>query len=86
MLAIIILTVFAVATLIIGFLDIRLPFVPKNDGISLKEKNIAKEPSKSLESFYRTIRVESWLNKIREQGGSSLESVEGLHKTVPEFI
>jgi len=65
MITIIILTVIAIVTLCIGFFDVRLPFI--NSHISLIDKNIKaeKEPSKTIESFYRTIRVESWLNNIQ---------------------
>ena len=70
MLTIIILTVIAIITLCIGFFDVRLPFI--NTRISQKQEKTEKQPSKSAEAFYRTIRVESWLNNIQHRSTSEI--------------
>jgi hypothetical protein len=65
MLTIIILTAIAIIMLCIGFFDVRLPFINSENSFIDKNKKLEKEPAKAIESFYRTLKVESWLNNIQ---------------------
>lgn len=70
MLTIIILACIAVLTLCVGFFEVRLPFINSKVGVS--EKKNKKEPAKSIEAFYRTIRAESWLYNIQNRSTSDV--------------
>lgn len=65
MLTIIILTGIAIIALGIGFFDLRLPVINKNNIVAGKKNS--KDPSKNIESFYRTIRAETWLYNIEQR-------------------
>jgi hypothetical protein len=81
MLAIIMLTSFAVIMLLIGFFEIRLPFVNRGNAILKKEKKLVKEPSKSIEVFYRTIRVENWLHKIQQLRNTDITVTDSIRES-----
>jgi hypothetical protein len=65
MLTIIILTGIAIIALGIGFFDLRFPLINKNNNVTGKKNS--REPSKNIESFYRTTRVETWLYNIEQR-------------------
>ena len=72
MLTIIILTGIAVIALFIGFFEVRIPFINKKAIATEKKNKIVKEPAKSIEAFYRTIRAESWLYNIENRKTSDV--------------
>ena len=72
MLTIIILTGIAIIALCIGFFEVRLPFINRKNLVSEKKDKHVKEPEKSIEAFYRTIRTESWLYNIEHRRASDV--------------
>ena len=82
MLTIIILAGIAVMALFIGFFEIQLPFINRKNNVDKKEKKMVKESSKSIESFYRTVRMESWLYNIKHRSTGDIASSEALSKTL----
>ena len=72
MLTIIILTSIAIIALFIGFFEVRIPFINRKATAAEKKNKIVKEPAKSIEAFYRTIRAESWLYNIENRRASDV--------------
>jgi len=84
MLAIIILTIVAVFMLVVGFFDIRLPYISNSNPLS-KSRKFEKGADESIEALYRTLRAERWLSKIRNEK-SDLSGSELNHPAMAEFI
>ena len=76
MLTIIILTSLALVTLIIGFFEIRLPFIYKEEAV--KGKKAVKDTPGNIEALYRTIRFQSWFNKIKLGNENSTTGSENM--------
>lgn len=72
MLTIIILTAIAIITLLIGFFEVRLPLINRKNPEVEKNNKLAKDSAKSIESFYRTVRAESWLSNIEQRRASNV--------------
>lgn len=72
MLTIIILTGIAIIALFIGFFEVRLPFINRKNTVTEKKNKIVKDPARSIEAFYRTVRAESWLSNIEQRRASGV--------------
>ena len=72
MLTIIILAAIAIIALCIGFFEVKLPFFDKKKAVTERKTKISKEPAKSIEAFYRTVRAESWLYNIEHRRASDV--------------
>ena len=70
MLTIIILTGIAIIALIIGFFEVRIPFISRK--ATEKKNKIEKAPAKTIEAFYRTMRAENWLYNIENRRASDV--------------
>jgi len=77
MITLIILTVVAVIMLLIGFFEVRLPFINRGNvekkavlmtGNGSKKLNKEEtEPVKSIKAFYMTVRAENWLSNTQRR-------------------
>ena len=72
MLTIIILTSIAIIALLIGFFEVRIPFINRKAIATEKKNKIVKEPSKNIEALYRTMRAENWLYNIENRRASDV--------------
>ena len=72
MLTIIILTSIAIIALFIGFFEVRMPFINRKTIATEKKNKIGKEPAKTIEAFYRTMRAENWLYNIENRRASDV--------------
>lgn len=72
MLTIIILIGIAIIALCIGFFEVKLPLINRKNTVPERKNNAVKDPSRSIESFYRTVRAESWLSNIEQRRASNV--------------